>query len=569
MRRLGWLPLLLLALISSVWPQNDERILDYHSDITVSQDGSMVVRETIKVRSRGQQIKRGIYRDFPTTYQDRSNQLQRVTFQLLEVLRDGRPEGSRVVGQGNGVRIYVGKPEVFLSPGEYTYTIAYRTTNQLSSFEDHDELYWNVTGNGWDFFIDQASATVTLPKAVPRRKLQLEGYTGPQGAKGQNLLSKVGPDGKSTFQTTKVLAPREGLTIVVSFPKGIVTPPKPAPAPPPAAIPSAVPARQATPSPASPPPASTPTFQAGQGELIALVGLMVVFLYYLLIWWQVGRDPKGGAIMPIYEPPRNFSPAGIRYLTQMGFDDQTFAAAVLNLAVKGHLDIHENAGRYTLSKKAEGGATLSQDETAAFSSLFVSTNQLDLIQANHSIIDRALEALENSLKKSQQKVYFFNNSLYLIPGVLLTLAALVAVWIAMNLSSAYLGVAVVLTIIFMACVGNAFQHGHLAQQSWKQVFSGEGSRSLGAAISSSVVALLYGFGIVLGLLLFIGATSPTIAGLLAAAVGCNVLFYYLLKSPTYFGRKMLDQIEGFKMFLSAVEGDRLHAGCRQQDAGTV
>ncbi|MGH9555643.1 MAG: hypothetical protein ACRD2Y_07450 [Terriglobales bacterium] len=49
MRRPRWLPLLCLALTSSVWPQNDERILDYHSDIAVKQDGSMDVRETIKV----------------------------------------------------------------------------------------------------------------------------------------------------------------------------------------------------------------------------------------------------------------------------------------------------------------------------------------------------------------------------------------------------------------------------------------------------------------------------------------------------------------------------------------
>ena len=50
--------------------QNDERILHYHSDITVHADGGMTVRETIRVNVLGQQIRRGIYRDFPTTYRD-------------------------------------------------------------------------------------------------------------------------------------------------------------------------------------------------------------------------------------------------------------------------------------------------------------------------------------------------------------------------------------------------------------------------------------------------------------------------------------------------------------------
>lgn len=48
-----------------------ERILDYHSDIEVRSDASMVVTETIRVVSTGNRIRHGIYRDFPTRYTDR------------------------------------------------------------------------------------------------------------------------------------------------------------------------------------------------------------------------------------------------------------------------------------------------------------------------------------------------------------------------------------------------------------------------------------------------------------------------------------------------------------------
>ena len=49
-----------------------ERILSFDSRITLNSDASMRVTETIRVRSTGEQIRRGIFRDFPTTYTDRA-----------------------------------------------------------------------------------------------------------------------------------------------------------------------------------------------------------------------------------------------------------------------------------------------------------------------------------------------------------------------------------------------------------------------------------------------------------------------------------------------------------------
>ena len=53
-------------LILSLPVSSDERILAYHSDIDVHADASMTVTETIRVRAEGNNIRRGIYRDFPT-----------------------------------------------------------------------------------------------------------------------------------------------------------------------------------------------------------------------------------------------------------------------------------------------------------------------------------------------------------------------------------------------------------------------------------------------------------------------------------------------------------------------
>ena len=143
-----------------------ERILAYHADIEVGADGTLTVREMIRVQAEGDQIKRGIYRDFPTLYRDRQGGARRVPFDVLDTRRDGQPEPRRQERLANGTRTYLGQADVFLAPGPYTYTIVYRTARQLGLFADHDELYWNVTGNDWTFVIERATATVTLPGPV-------------------------------------------------------------------------------------------------------------------------------------------------------------------------------------------------------------------------------------------------------------------------------------------------------------------------------------------------------------------------------------------------------------------
>ena len=193
-----------------------ERIISYGSDITVEPDASMVVRETIKVWSNGQQIKRGIYRDYPTRYHDQMGNKVVVDCIVTEVLRDGKPEPFHLQEVGNGQRVYIGQQNVLLEPGEYTYTLTYTTNRELGFFKDHDELYWNVTGNGWAFPIEEASATVHLPPGIPRQSIQLDGYTGFQGERGKDFESAAEEDQPVTFRCTRPLDPAEGLTIVVS-----------------------------------------------------------------------------------------------------------------------------------------------------------------------------------------------------------------------------------------------------------------------------------------------------------------------------------------------------------------
>jgi len=77
-----------------------------------------------------------------------------------------------------------------------------------------------------------------------------------------------------------------------------------------------------------------------------------VLLYYVGIWRRVGRDPPQRVIVPQYEPPDGVSPAAMRFLRRMSYDDRCFAAAVLSLAVQGALRIEqENSGLLRRARK--------------------------------------------------------------------------------------------------------------------------------------------------------------------------------------------------------------------------
>ena len=159
----------------------------------------MRVTETIRVRSTGEQIRRGIFRDFPTTYTDRAGHRYTVGFDVQAILRDGQPEEWHTERLANGIRIYMGRKDHLLAPGEHAYTLTYSTDLQLGFFRDHDELYWNVTGNGWAFAIETASATVALPPGAPGPSL-LVAYTGPAGAKDQAYRTSTTAAGEAFFQ---------------------------------------------------------------------------------------------------------------------------------------------------------------------------------------------------------------------------------------------------------------------------------------------------------------------------------------------------------------------------------
>jgi len=125
LRLVGWLAALLL--LPAAGAHAAEAIERYDATIEVRRDGDLAVTETITVRAEGDRIQRGIYRDFPLRFRDAEGRLRQVSFELVDVERDGLPEPHHTSRNDRGVRIYVGREDVLLAPGRYTYRLRYLT----------------------------------------------------------------------------------------------------------------------------------------------------------------------------------------------------------------------------------------------------------------------------------------------------------------------------------------------------------------------------------------------------------------------------------------------------------
>jgi uncharacterized membrane protein YgcG len=359
-----------------------ERILDFASDVSIEADGSMLVVETITVQVEGKRIQRGILRDFPTRYEHHPAIKVVVPFQVLGVQRDGKPEQYRVEPLENGMRVRIGNAQQMLSHGRHEYRISYRTGRQLGFFTQHDELYWNVTGNGWPFTIDRASARVRLPKPVSGDKLSAETYTGPQGAKGRNATAVI-EGSEFLFETTRRLAPNEGLTIVAAFPKGIVAAPS--------------------------------QFQRlmwlindNAPELIAIGGILSILSFMFAMWWRLGRDPRAGPKFPRYDAPPGMSAAAVRFINYMGFDSRCFAAGVLGLGARGFLKVHQNGDAFAVEKTGRNVDWLPGDRPMA-TALFRGGEQTTLTQTYDPNVAAAKKELHSALRHHYKGAVFRYN----------------------------------------------------------------------------------------------------------------------------------------------------------------
>jgi len=304
---------LVLALAALSQPAAAQRSLTierFDAAITVNRDGSIDVTETISPRFTGKW--NGIFRTIPVKYHTPQGFNWTLGLQLQSATDE---RGQALKTETSRERHYI-KYKIWVPGAEdatRTVVLRYRATNGLRFFDDHDELYWNVTGDEWEVPIEAASAQITLPDGA--EGIRAIAINGVYGSTARDAV--VEQDG-ATIRITMPhrLEFHEGLTAVVGWNKGLVAEP-------------------------------TATDRA-MGFLRSNWPLslpIVVFFGMFAVWRRHGRDPEPRPVPVEYEPPEGMTPAEAGTLMDNSADMRDITATLVDLAVNGHLKIEEREER--------------------------------------------------------------------------------------------------------------------------------------------------------------------------------------------------------------------------------
>lgn len=345
--------LLPFAIHSSPARAEDFSITFFHADIEVRADSSLRVTETIDTLFY--RPRHGLYRDIPFRYTD---ELGKESYTPLRVVSVADPYGTawrhKTERSGGFLRIRIGDPDKFVE-GRQVYVITYIVENGVLFFPDHDELYWNVTGNDWPVPISSAAATATVTAGGRSLAFRTGAYTGHRGSREEAFTVSTFANG-ATFTSTRPFRPGEGMTIVLGWEKGVVLPGS--------GVKEAL-------------------FRFNLSENWVFAAPLLCFGFMLARWYGKGRDPyTGDPLVVAYGPPeedgRLLSPAEMGVLLDERLDPKDLTASVVNLAVKRHLSIEEikipgllfDKTGYLLRKTKEPGEELSPFERMLLERLF-------------------------------------------------------------------------------------------------------------------------------------------------------------------------------------------------------
>ncbi len=285
-------------------------ITDFKVDILVKKDATLEVEEIIAVNFS--EKRHGIFRNIPVKYENDNGFKYNMNLKVLSVQNEkGRAVPYKISSSGNDKVLKIGDPDLEII-GDQKYFIEYEIERGVRYFEDHDEIYWNPVGTGWPTTINKASTVVAFEPGMKYLENSGVCFTGEFGSKEKNCLVNE-KEKEVFFVATKKLNSHQGLTVAVHLPKGEI-------------------------------------YEPTRKEYILMFladnwgfGLPVgVFVLMYVVWWRKGKEiDLNKTTIAHYEAPNNLTPGEVGYLLKEKYSAKFVTADIINLAVKGYLDIHE------------------------------------------------------------------------------------------------------------------------------------------------------------------------------------------------------------------------------------
>jgi len=377
-----------------------EVINNFETTIKINPDATINVTEKITY-DFGSSDRHGIYRDLPIKYQrDKNNYFINIS-NISVTDENGLPYPFIKKEIGNYLNIKIGDPDKTIT-GEHIYRIDYTVKWAINYFSDHDELYWNVTGNEWLVPIEKSAALVILPELIEPTKVQRACFSGSLGSQSScnNILVYTENDlAKSLLFDEKYLPAQAGLTIVVGLSKGILYQPTKTEI-------------------------AIKTIQENLKYLFLIILPIGIFIFLFYRWRRHGRDlPGRGTIIPQYEAPDNLTPAEVGTLIDETVDKQDVSADIINLAIRGYLKIKKiEKDDYLLTKLKEPNEFLAEFEKELIKDLFDAGQEKKLSALKYKFYKDLAEIKKQIYQRVTDNGYFVKNPqsvrlAYLIGGI--------------------------------------------------------------------------------------------------------------------------------------------------------
>lgn len=295
--------------------QARESIKSYSSHIIMNRDGSLDITEKITVHAEGKSIKKGIYRDFPTIYRGRNLFFSVIVpFDVSQVLLNGTVipfDCERIIG---GKRVIMDSPSGYLSSfSNNTFTIQYTTGRQIGFFNDHDELFFNAVGDGWEFPIERVKVTIVLPPGLAAEECKKIAYVGKLGSRGSDYKVSIVNDNTMQFVATRTLH-EEAFTFALAFKKGVIVPPTFT--------------------------QKMQWFWKDNAELfLSLLFCLVLLIFLIFSYLKMREDKPPTNVIPLFSAPEGFTPGMVSYFTKRKVVPDTLSSDIVAMAVEGLIEI--------------------------------------------------------------------------------------------------------------------------------------------------------------------------------------------------------------------------------------
>ncbi len=517
---------ILFVLLSFIFFQAhaQERIVDFDVKIQIEKSGDIQIVENITIKAEGNVFRHGLLRILPLTRTDKSGNHSDVKYSINSIKKDGTTEPYFTKEERDDWKIYIGDKDVELANGIYKYQLSYTVPFQVGYFDNYDELYWNVTGNGWDFPIDKATCQIFLPSENDKFE-NLHCYTGVKGDTVSNCISSLNATSTVVSFTAKQLRENEGLTIAASFAKGIVNPP------------SAI-------------QKSASFYKLIKTNLWSGIFLIVMSIFFFFNWKKYGKDPSEKTVIPEFSPPFDWSPAIVGYVYNRELNAKIYMASFLNVAVKGAVKICStiDSGLFTKETNYEleivnnEVTTLSPEESEILNSLS-KKNKIKVSDSNYRIFDKAYTKWLAMAGKQINLEDFYQN----------------------NTKKKWLGFAILLTAGLgyemlstnSGSVNYFFYSVLILLSSLLTVWFSKKVEGTGILILRGLLAFFIYLPTVVIFSMTIFFLNVVQISVIGIVVVMYIIYVWNLGKFTENGRDALHRIEGFKLYLETAEKDRM------------